>query len=445
VKLNGKATQLPGVQKGTKSSLKVSPDGKWIAFLGDVSEEDPWGVHNNHLWVVGIGGGESQCLSKSDDYCLSVSAISDTKEAAFDGSCMWSQDSKQVYVQLGWHGEVQLGVATVGKTKLEPLTKGLHVLGFGTINKAGSKMACSYSSATKLSEIGWITLGKSNEIKVLSELNKAVLSKLDVLEPEEIWLDSSDGVKLHAWVIKPRDFQNKKKYPAVLQVHGGPHTQYGWTFFHEFQVLAAAGYFVFYSNPRGSKGYGERFCAAIKNSWGDKDWEDIQTITRYMQHHPNVRAGEMGVMGGSYGGYMTNWVIGHTKDFKTAITDRCVSNLVSMAGNSDFPSNKDEYFGGCAWGDHERIKDLWRQSPLAYFEGVTTPTLVIHSEGDLRCNVEQGEQVFSALQLQGVESRFVRYPQSTFHGLSRSGPPDLRIHRLHEILTWWKNHLKGGG
>jgi dipeptidyl aminopeptidase/acylaminoacyl peptidase len=206
-------------------------------------------------------------------------------------------------------------------------------------------------------------------------------------------------------------------------------------------MLAASGYVVVYSNPRGSKGYGEAHCAAIQGNWGDRDWVDVQAVTSFMKKHPNIDSKKMGVMGGSYGGYMTNWVIGHTKDFKAAITDRCVSNMVSMAGNSDFPFNKDGYFKGIAWGDLEDIRELWRQSPIAYFKGVTTPTLIIHSEGDLRCNVEQGEQVFTALQQQGIPSRFVRYPSSTSHGMSRSGPTDLRIHRLNEILAWWKRYL----
>ena len=143
-------------------------------------------------------------------------------------------------------------------------------------------------------------------------------------------------------------------------------------------------------------------------------------------------------MGGSYGGYMTNWAIGHGELFAAAITDRSVSNLVSMAGSSDFPIVSSQYWKGAAWGDPG---DLWEQSPIRCFTKVKTPTLIIHSEGDLRCNVEQAEQVFTALQLRGVRSRFVRYPVTTSHGMSRSGPPDLRVHRLHQILAWWKEHL----
>ena len=138
---------------------------------------------------------------------------------------------------------------------------------------------------------------------------------------------------------------------------------------------------------------------------------------------------------------MTNGAIGHTHDFKAAITDRCVANMVSMAGNSDFPVNKDGYFQGTAWGSLEDIKGLWAQSPIAFFTSVKTPTLIIHSEGDLRCNIEQSEQVFIALKMQGVETRFVRYPKNTSHGMSRNGPADLRMHRLGEIVAWWKRQL----
>ena len=157
-----------------------------------------------------------------------------------------------------------------------------------------------------------------------------------------------------------------------------------------------------------------------------------------MNRMPSINSKKMGVMGGSYGGYMTNWIVGNTNEFKAAITDRCVSNLVSMGGNSDYVDEEDGYFGGNFWSNPE---DRWRQSPIRHFGNVETPMLIIHSEGDLRCNIEQSEQVFSALQLRGIESRFVRYPRSTSHGLSRSGPPDLRKHRLYEILTWWKRHF----
>jgi len=443
VDLEGQSWMLEGLPKGDKGAVAWSPDGASIAYIGDTSEDDPWGTRNNKLYVVDAKGGAPRCLSESDDYCLSVMTLSDTKDASGDGVAVWSPDSKAIYVSVGWHGSVQLGYVDVEKGGVKLLTSGNQVVTIGNLSKDGERFGALLGTVTKLNEVGMYDLGKHGESpSVLTNFNKEFHEELIIQEPEELWLDSTDGVKVHAWVLKPTDYMEPKRYPAILQVHGGPHTQYGWTFFHEMQMLAAQGYVVVYSNPRGSKGYGEAFCAAIKGDWGNKDWEDIQTVTRWMQHQPYIHPGQMGVMGGSYGGYMTNWVIGHTHDFAAAITDRCVSNLVSMSGNSDFPFNKDGYFGGCGWGDIDRIAALWKQSPIAYFEGVKTPTLVIHSEGDLRCNVEQGEQVFHALQAQGIDSRFVRYPQSTFHGMSRSGPPDLRLHRLGEITKWMDKYLK---
>lgn len=444
VDLTGQSWMLEGLPKGDKGTVKWSPDGKTIAYIGDVSEDDPWGVRNEKLYIVAAGGGAPTCLSDLDDYCLNVMTLSDTKDAAGESVLLWSPDSKAIYVSVGWHGGVQLGYVTLEEKRIKLLTNGNHCITVGNVSKNGEKFGVLWGNSTHPNEVAVVDLGKHADLPhVLTKFNRAFLDEVHILEPEETWLDSTDDQKVHVWTIKPLGYLEPKRYPAVLEIHGGPHTQYGWCFFHEFQLLAAEGYVVVFSNPRGSKGYGEAFCGAIKSNWGVKDWEDIQTVTRWMQHQPYIHPGQMGVMGGSYGGFMTNWVIGHCKDFRAAITDRCVSNLVSMSGSSDFPLNRDAYFGGCSWSSLQEIEPLWRQSPLAYFDGVDTPTLIIHSEGDLRCNVEQGEQVFHALQAQNVPSRFVRYPQSTFHGLSRSGPPDLRLHRLGEIVSWWSKWLKG--
>ncbi|MHC4103011.1 MAG: alpha/beta hydrolase family protein [Planctomycetota bacterium] len=272
----------------------------------------------------------------------------------------------------------------------------------------------------------------------LTSFNAELLGELELSTPTSHWVKTPDGTKVQVWVLAPLGFKPGRKYPAVLEIHGGPHAQYGVGFFHEFQVLAAAGYAVFFSNPRGSKGYGRDHCAAIRGSWGAADWTDILAVTEFMKAQPHVDNRRMGVMGGSYGGYMTNWVIGHTNDFKAAITDRCVSNLVSMQGSSDYLEPPGSYWPGNAWDSPEV---LWEQSPLKYFGKVKTPTLIIHSEGDLRCNIEQAEQVFAALKLRNVATKLIRYPRSTSHGMSRGGPPDMRVHRLHQILSWWKKYL----
>lgn len=440
IDLDGNQWQLEGLPKGSKSAPKFSPDGNWIAYAGRDHASGSWGYLNTHLYVCPAGGGASKDITEQDDYCMAAAMLGDSKEAAFGAVYEWAPDSKSLFCQVGWHGEQHLGRVDIANGKVQLLTSGETGINVGGFSRDGKTVACTYGDATRLTEIAIID-AESGNVQRLTHFNKEYHEEIEVSEPECVWLDSPDGWKVQAWVIKPINYREPKRYPAILQVHGGPHTQYGYSYFHEFQVLAAAGYVVVYSNPRGSKGYGEAHTSAIAGSWGDRDWVDIETVTRWMQHQPYIHPGQIGIMGGSYGGYMTNWAVGHSKDYKAAITDRCVSNLVSQAMNSDFPNRPDSYWKGTPWSGLESIAELWKQSPIAYFDRVDTPMLVLHSEGDLRCNIEQSESVFSALQQRGIPSRFVRYPQSTFHGMSRSGPPDLRIHRLGEILEWWKKYL----
>lgn len=444
VDLEGQAWKVEGLPAGEKSEPRWSPDGKWIAYVGDVDQQDPWGVRNTKVYLVPADGGEVKDLTGHQDYDVAVGTLGDCKDPGFGAVLNWAPDGSGLYTQVGWHGEVQVAfVAKEGGIKL--LTEGHHHVGVGNLSADGRRIAATFGHGTLLPEVAIVEaeLGTGRMApRLLTGFNQKFHEEIKVAEPEEVWIPTTDGLEVQGWVLKPADYLEPKRYPAILSIHGGPHGQYGWTFFHELQCFAAAGYVVVYTNPRGSKGYGEAWCAAIQGDWGNKDWEDIEATTRWMQHQSNIHPGTMAVLGGSYGGYMTNWVIGHTDAFKCAISDRCVSNLVSMAGNSDFPFNKDGYFKGIAWGDLNDIKELWRQSPISYFKDVKTPTLVIHSEGDLRCNIEQGEQIFTALQMNGVDSRFVRYPKSTSHGLSRGGPVDLRLHRLGEYVAWLDKYLK---
>jgi dipeptidyl aminopeptidase/acylaminoacyl peptidase len=437
VPLKGPVRQVPGLSRGSKEHVRVSPDGRSVAWLGDDREEEVWGMRNTKLYVASLRSGGQRCLSERDDYCLAVSTLSDTG-AGSEGSLEWSPDGKRIRLMVGTEGSAQVAEADVKSGRVRLLTKGDHVLGVGSSSRDGRTTALTRGTPAAPSEIAVFSGG---EVRVLTAFNKPLLEQVEVSKPTATWVRSADGTKVHTWCLKPLSLKKGRRAPAVLEIHGGPHTQYGWAFFHEFQLLAAQGYVVVYSNPRGSKGYGEKFCEAIRRNWGVKDWEDVAAVKEWMKAQPFIDPKRMGVMGGSYGGFMTNWVVGHTHDFRAAITDRCVFNWVSMAGNSDFPLNRDDYFGGCAWGPLKNLEDLWRQSPAAHFDKVRTPTLVIHSEGDLRCNVEQAEQVFYVLKQLGVPTRFVRYPANSSHGLSRNGPPDLRIHRLGEITNWWKRWL----
>lgn len=446
---SGRAKKVPDVPVGHKGTVRWSPDGKRIAYVGREGKE-VWGSRNSRLYVCNPDGGNVRDLTGGEDYCPAGITISDTSEAHFGAHIVWAPDSKRVFMNFAWQGGTHVVsiAADGGNSDAEVVfhTEGRRVVSLGNITADGRRAALTAADQLRPAEVAvgeFNSGGKSKpatlEITRRTEFNHTLLDGLELSPAEEHWVESTDGVKVHTWVMKPPGFQKSKKYPAVLEVHGGPHCQYGETFFHEFQVLAANGYVVVYSNPRGSKGYGEDHCHAIKGDWGKADWADVQAVTKFMRGLPFVDSKRMGVMGGSYGGYMTNWAIGHTDEFAGAITDRCVANLVSMVGSSDIPLVPGEYWDGNSWDDTE---ELWNQSPLKYFGNVKTPTLVIHSEGDLRCNVEQGEQVFAALKLLGAPTRFVRYPRTTSHGLSRCGPPDLRLHRLEQILSWWKRWLR---
>ena len=248
-----------------------------------------------------------------------------------------------------------------------------------------------------------------------------------------------DGGEVEGWVLRPETTGG----PALLSIHGGPHTAYGHGFMHEFQLFAERGYTVCYSNPRGSVGYGQTWSDTIYGRWGTVDYADLTDFfDACLERHPDLDRERTAVMGGSYGGYMTNWIVGHTDRFRCAVTDRSICNLVSFNGTSDIAPRfwRDEL--GLEFINPGDIAGLWEMSPLKYVNAVRTPTLIIHSEEDHRCPVEQAEQWFTALKLLGVETRFVRYPGEN-HELSRSGRPDRRMHRLHEYLSWLDGHLQG--
>ncbi|MDH5199964.1 MAG: S9 family peptidase, partial [Candidatus Bathyarchaeota archaeon] len=235
------------------------------------------------------------------------------------------------------------------------------------------------------------------------------------------------------------------KCPTVLEIHGGPRSVYGDAMFHEFQVLAAEGFAVIYTNPRGSGGYGEAYAQALMGHYGECDYEDLMAfVDEALKRFPFLDESRLGVTGGSYGGYMTNWMISHTDRFAAAVTFRCVCNWVSKFGVSDIGYMQPKSISGreTFWGDD--IVEQLRHSPIMYAGNVKTPCLIVHSEQDYRCPMDQGEQWFVALKLQGVETELVRFPDEN-HELSRSGKPKHREERLRHMLRWFEKHLKQAG
>ena len=291
---------------------------------------------------------------------------------------------------------------------------------------------------TKLPEIYRFRDGKETP---LSNFNTTLTESLEYIRPEPLTLKREDSPDIHGWVIKPAGFDSEKKYPAILDIHGGPKTVYGDVFFHEMQVWAAAGYAVFFCNPRGSDGRGNEF-ADIRGKYGTIDYEDIMDFTDLvLEKHPYIDPKRIGVTGGSYGGYMTNWIIGHTDLCAAAASQRSISNWISKFCTTDIG-----YFfvydqGGEAtpWDGHDR---LWESSPLKYADKAKTPTLFIHSEEDYRCWYPEGLQMFTALKYHGVEARMCMFREEN-HELSRGGKPKHRMRRLQEIQDWFDKYLKG--
>jgi len=437
---SGKLSEIPGLPPGPKESVRWSPSGELIAWAGREGRSFSYDTANLELWTCDPLKGNARSLTDRTDYCLLAVSVSDSAEATFASHIFFNPNGKRIYMRLGWHGETHLASIGARGGKVTIHTSGGAEYDTGNVAADGKTFAMVVSTPMALGEAHVGRIDRKGDVvsTPLSDFNGKLLSEVQLARPRSHWVRSTDGTRIQVWSMRPAGVSPRRKLPAVLEIHGGPHAQYGISFFHEMQCLAAQGYVVFYSNPRGSKGYGADHCAAIKGNWGSADWDDIQAATELMKRTEGVDAKRLGIMGGSYGGYMTNWAIGHSRDYKAAITDRCVSNLVSMAGSSDVIEEPGFYFPGNAWSEPE---EMWRQSPLAYFGKVRTPTLIIHSEGDLRCNVEQAEQVFAALTLRGVATRLIRYPRTTSHGMSRTGPPDMRQHRLNAILGWWKDRL----
>lgn len=272
----------------------------------------------------------------------------------------------------------------------------------------------------------------------LTSFNEWIQKERTLSKPEALRVETDPGVIIDGWVLKPVYYEAGKKYPAILDIHGGPKTAYGEVFYHEMQYWANAGYFVFFCNPRGSDGKGDEF-ADIRGKYGTIDYEDLMRFTdAVVEKYPDIDSERVGVTGGSYGGFMTNWIIGHTERFKAAASQRSISNWISMFSTTDigyfFASDQNE---STPWENHDK---LWFHSPLKYADRVKTPTLFLHSEEDYRCWLTEGLQMFTALKYHGVESRLCMF-RGENHELSRSGKPKHRIRRLTEITEWFNKYL----
>jgi dipeptidyl aminopeptidase/acylaminoacyl peptidase len=407
-----------------------SPDGTRIAFR--TSPEDGTHPHHAQIGVMRPDGSDHAVLTTSLD--RQCAPYPDYREP------IWDDD--RIVFTIEDRGNVHLyKVAADGSSEPELVVGGEQVIANYEL-RAGTLLYTA-STHTTMRELYLGTEGRR-----LTDVGRAFTEGRELVEPERFTAVSQDGYEVDAWVVRPPGFEPGKRYPTLLNIHGGPFTQYGTGFFDETQVYAAAGYVVLFSNPRGGSGYSEEHGRAIRGpigdagpGWGTRDYEDLMAVVdTALETFDFVDPERLGVIGGSYGGYMTSWIIGHTNRFKTAISERAVNNLVSAFGSSDLFWVFEKQFGGPLW-DHI---DAWiDRSPTTYVKNMETPVLVMHSESDLRCNIEQGEHLFTALRLLGKEVEMLRFPAES-HELSRAGSPIHRVMRFEAILDWFERYLSPG-
>jgi dipeptidyl aminopeptidase/acylaminoacyl peptidase len=397
-----------------------SPDGQSIAYLGYADAEDA--PRNSRLWLVPAAGGPSRCLTGHLDRDLAI-----TETAA----PIWQADGAAIIVGMQDRGSVGVIQVQVADGTVLPLVHGKRSV--TSYSVANTTMAFTAAEPHRPAEVYVRTALSERQV---TALNAEWCATVELPEPEH-FIVHSDGGEIDAWVMRPAGFAPGRRYPTLVNLHGGPFAQYGWTFFDEFQVQTGAGYAVLCCNPRGSSGREDTFARAIIGCPGEPDSADVLAmLDGALQRYDFLDPERVGLIGGSYGGYLAGWIVGHTDRFVAAVPERGLYNRYSKDGTSDVWSGY-TYLRTHQWENPELY---WRYSPIAYVQNIRTPLLLLHSEEDLRCPIEQAEQLFTALKQMRREVRFVRFPGEN-HELSRSGKPSHRVQRFGYILDWFAAKL----
>src|SRR5438552_2162587 len=402
-----------------------SPDGTTIAFICSKGRGE-----ENHLCVMPAAGGGGPVRNLTSGWDLDPSGPA------------WSPDSKTVYVSAETRGNIHVFAAPATGGSVRQITTGERQLGGPAVTRDGKLLAYSARHATHPAELFVAPVGRAGPgpDKRLTSFNASLLAQLVTIPADTFWFTSVGGLSIEAFVMRPYGYRPGKSYPLILYIHGGPHWNYGNVFFPEMQLLAGQGYWVLLVNPRGSTGYGHDFTFATRGRWGMEDYQDLMKAVDVAIARGGVDTTRLGVAGGSYGGFMTNWVVGHTNRFAAAEADRSIYDWYSWYGSSDAQGLTDYEFAGPPWEADSLYRVL---SPMTCATRIRTPLLIVHSEDDRRTPVTDGEQLFVMLRKRGIPAEFVRYPRS-YHGLSRTGPPWLLVDRLERIRTWFAHWLGGG-
>lgn len=414
-----------------------SPDGTRIAFVWSDRMNLPVNGQVGVLHLDEVPSSGQLLTTSLDRHCAPY--LAGAREP------VWAGDD--LFFQAEDRGSTHIYRVPAGEGgKPELVSGGDRVI--GGFDLAGGALAFTAADPSSLAEVFAAAPSGGGE-RQLTTIGRAFVERVTPSLPERFVATSADGTEVEAWIIRPSSLEPGVRYPTLVNIHGGPFTQYGQRLFDEFQIQAEAGYAIVYSNPRGSSGYGEAWGRAIRGpkaavdpgtGWGSVDFEDVMAVTEEaVRRFDFVDGDRLGVLGGSYGGYMTSWIVGHSDRFKAACSERAVNNMLSSCWTSDIGPFFDSGYLGVSYLDDPA--ELLRVSPVSYVKNITTPLLILHSENDLRCPVEQAEQLFVALRLLGRDVEFHRFPGES-HELSRAGAPKHRVQRMELLLDFFDRHLK---
>jgi len=423
---------------GRVESPAWSPDGARIAYIGHDNECAGEGTLPR-VWVATVDGGELVCLTRGYDGSVGHHIGSDARPQSGSGGLTWTPDVSRIYFLTTERGRCQVASVSLADGAVRMETTGDHDLIGCSLDAAARRAACVECDPLTPGEVAVADLQDDRRapLRRLSAWNGPVADTLALVRPEPFEYKTPDGFIVDGWVMKPAGAG--PKVPAVLEIHGGPHGAYGYAFSNQFQLLCAAGYGVVYTNPRGSHGAGQAFLAATRHDWGGGDYRDLMgALDRAVEIHEWIDPGRLGVCGGSYGGYMTNWIVGHTQRFRAAVTLRSTCNRYNHWGTGDIAHRHARWeWPGAPWESPEFYLE---RSPITYVRDIKTPVLIMHGENDLRCSIEQAEQLFVALKRQGTPTLFVRFPGES-HSMSSSGQPRHRTEEMRHLLAWFKTYL----
>jgi len=418
----------------------LAPDGKAVAFRGWVNPPAARSYNQSDLFVW--RDGRAKNLTVDYDFDMGGSVLGDqAPPRGGEGSSpnIWTADGKALIVATTEHGRSNLVRFDAQTGAREPLTSGDHAVLAYTATPDARRFALTIGDPTHLPDVYALDV-QTKRLNQLTHVNDSLFGKVQLVTPEDFWYASFDGKKIETWIMKPVGFTPGKKYPLILNIHGGPHTAYGSIFFHEMQWMAAKGYVVVYPNPRGSTTYGQEFGNVIQYKYPGDDYKDLMVAVDSVVRRGYVDPTKLGVTGGSGGGLLTDWAVSHTHRFAAAVSQRDVADWLGFWYTADFTLFQPSWFRSTPFRDPQ---EFLTRSPVRYADSVTTPLMFILGEEDLRAPPNQGgEAMFRALKYLRRTTVQVRFPGES-HELSRSGKPVHRVERLQHILNWFDKYLLG--